>query len=103
VKWDKAVAKLVKDQDTLMSFYDFPAEHWKHIRTSNPPSRACRHALLGNNRKHIRRRPAPSQADQGVPEPQDRPGHGLQTDDVGAEEMEETGRPEPLAGGHQRG
>jgi transposase-like protein len=36
VKWDKAVAKLTKDRDALLTFYDFPAEHWKHIRTSNP-------------------------------------------------------------------
>lgn len=36
VKWEKAVAKLVKDRDALLTFYDFPAEHWKHIRTSNP-------------------------------------------------------------------
>ncbi|MBK1635785.1 IS256 family transposase [Rhodovulum adriaticum] len=36
VKWDKAAAKLVKDRDALLTFYDYPAEHWKHIRTSNP-------------------------------------------------------------------
>lgn len=36
VKWDKAVAKLAKDRDVLLTFYDYPAEHWKHIRTSNP-------------------------------------------------------------------
>ena len=36
VKWDKAVAKLVKDRDALLTLYDYPAEHWKHIRTSNP-------------------------------------------------------------------
>ena len=36
VKWDKAVAKRVKDRDALLTFYDDPAEHWKHIRTSNP-------------------------------------------------------------------
>jgi hypothetical protein len=36
VKWDKAVAKLIKDRDALLTFYDVPAEHWKHIRTSNP-------------------------------------------------------------------
>ena len=35
-KYDKAVAKLVKDRDALLTFYDFPAEHWKHIRTTNP-------------------------------------------------------------------
>lgn len=36
VKYDKAVAKLTRDRDVLLAFYDFPAEHWKHIRTSNP-------------------------------------------------------------------
>ncbi|MDY6816973.1 MAG: IS256 family transposase [Pseudomonadota bacterium] len=36
VKYEKAVAKLVKDRDELLAFYDFPAEHWKHIRTTNP-------------------------------------------------------------------
>ena len=25
-----------KDRDTLLAFYDFPAEHWKHLRTTNP-------------------------------------------------------------------
>jgi transposase-like protein len=36
VKYDKATAKLVKDRDALLTFYDFPAEHWKHVRTTNP-------------------------------------------------------------------
>jgi hypothetical protein len=36
VKYDKTVAKLVKDREVLLAFYDFPAEHWKHIGTSNP-------------------------------------------------------------------
>ena len=35
-KYDKAVACLAKDRDELLAFYDFPAEHWKHIRTTNP-------------------------------------------------------------------
>ena len=35
-KYDKAVQCLVKDQDQLLAFFDFPAEHWDHIRTSNP-------------------------------------------------------------------
>ena len=35
-KYDKAVACLAKDRDVLLAFYDFPAEHWKHIRTTNP-------------------------------------------------------------------
>ena len=36
VKYEKAVGKLLKDRDELLAFYDFPAEHWKHIRTTNP-------------------------------------------------------------------
>ena len=35
-KDDKAVACLAKDRAVLLAFYDFPAEHWKHIRTTNP-------------------------------------------------------------------
>lgn len=35
-KYEKAVTCLVKDRDALLTFYDFPAEHWDHIRTSNP-------------------------------------------------------------------
>ena len=30
------MGKLVKDRGEFLSFYDFPAEHWKHIRTTNP-------------------------------------------------------------------
>ena len=36
MKYDKAVERLVKDRGRLLSFYEFPAEHWKHIRTTNP-------------------------------------------------------------------
>jgi putative transposase len=35
-KYDKAVACLMKDRDVLLTFYDFPAEHWDHLRTANP-------------------------------------------------------------------
>ena len=35
-KYDRAVRCLEKDRDVLLTFYDFPAEHWKHVRTSNP-------------------------------------------------------------------
>lgn len=35
-KYPKACECLKKDQDALFTFYDFPAEHWKHIRTTNP-------------------------------------------------------------------
>ena len=35
-KYPKAVECLTKDQEDLFSFYDFPAVHWRHIRTTNP-------------------------------------------------------------------
>ena len=35
-KYDKAADCLAKDREALLAFYDFPAEHWKHIRTGNP-------------------------------------------------------------------
>ena len=36
VKWPKAVAKITDDADELLTFFDFPAEHWQHLKTSNP-------------------------------------------------------------------
>lgn len=35
-KYDKAMKCLQKDKEELLAFYDFPAEHWQHIRTTNP-------------------------------------------------------------------
>jgi transposase-like protein len=35
-KYPKAVACLTKDQEALLAFLDFPAEHWDHLRTANP-------------------------------------------------------------------
>jgi putative transposase len=35
-KWPKAVAKVVDDTEALLTFYDYPAEHWIHLRTTNP-------------------------------------------------------------------
>ena len=35
-KYSKAVECLLKDQDELLTFFDFPAEHWIHLRTTNP-------------------------------------------------------------------
>ena len=35
-KYPKAVARLDKDWTALTAFYDFPAEHWRHLRTTNP-------------------------------------------------------------------
>ena len=36
VKYEKATHCLANDRDQLLAFYDFPAEHWKHLRTTNP-------------------------------------------------------------------
>ena len=35
-KYERAVTCLTKDRDALLTFYDLPAEHWDHLRTSNP-------------------------------------------------------------------
>jgi len=35
-KWPKAVAKITDDLDVLLEFYAYPAEHWVHLRTTNP-------------------------------------------------------------------
>jgi putative transposase len=35
-KYPKAAECLLKDRDELLAFYDFPAEHWQHLRTTNP-------------------------------------------------------------------
>jgi putative transposase len=35
-KYEKAVACLIKDAEVLLAFFDYPAEHWDHLRTSNP-------------------------------------------------------------------
>ena len=35
-KWPKAVAKVVDDLEVLLAFFDFPAEHWLHLKTTNP-------------------------------------------------------------------
>jgi putative transposase len=35
-KWPKALAKITEHIDVLLAFYDYPAEHWIHLRTTNP-------------------------------------------------------------------
>jgi transposase-like protein len=35
-KWPKAAAKIVDDEEALLCYYDYPAEHWRHLRTTNP-------------------------------------------------------------------
>lgn len=36
VACDKAIAKLIKDREMLLAYYDFPVEPWKYTRTANP-------------------------------------------------------------------
>ena len=36
LKYAKAVDCLLKDRETLLTFFDFPADHWDHLRTTNP-------------------------------------------------------------------
>jgi len=36
VLFRSAVAKVVDDEDVLLAFYDYPAEHWIHLRTTDP-------------------------------------------------------------------
>ncbi len=36
VKWPRASEKIISDKEALLAFYDYPAEHWIHLRTSNP-------------------------------------------------------------------
>ncbi len=36
IKYPKAMHTLAKDKDEMLAFYQFPAEHWGHIRTTNP-------------------------------------------------------------------
>jgi len=57
---------LTKDRDALLAFYDFPAEHWKHLRTTNPIERPLQPSGT-----------APS--GQKLPVEQDGACHGLQT------------------------
>jgi len=35
-KWPKAVKKILSEEEALLAYYDFPAEHWRHLRTTNP-------------------------------------------------------------------
>ena len=65
VKYDKAVECLIKDREPLLAFYDFPAEHWKHLRTSR-------------HRKLVRDHPPPHGAIQGMSFEQDRARYDLQ-------------------------
>jgi transposase-like protein len=90
VKYDKAVGKLTKDRDVLLAFYDFPAEHWKHVRTTNP---------IESTFATVRHRTGKT---KGCLSRKNWPCHGVQTDDVSPDQMAQTRRSQPYARDHRR-
>ncbi|MFD0530420.1 IS256 family transposase [Kitasatospora arboriphila] len=57
-KWPKAVAKIAGDAEELLAFYDFPAEHWIHLRTTNPHRVHVLHGQAPDQGHPRRRSPA---------------------------------------------
>ena len=66
-KFPKAVEKITSEVDVLLEFYNYPAEHWIHLRTTNP------------DRVDILHRAAPDEGHQGPRLPRGRAGDGVQT------------------------
>ena len=87
-KYPQAVACLTKDRDALLAFYDFPAEHWRHIRTTN--------------RKRLRYRPPPHRAHQGLLVSRDNSGHGLQADHHRQQDLAAAHGKQSVAQDHRR-
>ena len=36
MKWPRAVERITSEEEALLRYYDYPAEHWRHLRTTNP-------------------------------------------------------------------
>jgi transposase-like protein len=53
-KYPEALMTLEKDADVLLTFFDFPAEHWKHLRTSTWSSRHSRRCAYGSASRKAR-------------------------------------------------
>ena len=87
VKYDKAVDCLIKDRDALPAFYDFPAEHWKHLRTTN---------VIESSFATIRHRTVRSFLQQ------DRARHDLQARRGRREKLASSRWPQPVAESHPR-
>jgi putative transposase len=90
VKYDKAVECLIKDRHALLAFYDFPAGHWKHLRTTNVIQ------------SFVRDGAPPHRALQGMSFQQDRPRHDLQARRGRREKLASPRRPQPVAETHSR-
>ena len=74
-KYPKATACLSKDRDVLLTFYDFPAEHWIHLRTTNPI------------RMHVRHGPLAASPHERQRQPTGAPDDGLQADAIRTETL----------------
>src|SRR6266581_344449 len=70
-KYPKASECLAKDRDTLLTFYDFPAEHWPHVRTTNPIESTFATVRLRTSKT------------RGCVAPRRAAGHGFQADENG--------------------
>lgn len=79
-KWPKAVAKITDKPDALLCFFDFPAEHWVHLKTTNPIE---------------------STFATSAPENQSHQGPWISGGGTGDGVQADRGRPGPLAGGEQ--
>ena len=75
-KYPKAVECLRKDEEVLFTFYDFPAAHWAHIRTSNPIESTYATVRLATDKTNQRMRVQNGNA-----------GHGLEAGDGGPEDL----------------
>ena len=74
-KYEGACECLRKDREALVAFYDFPAEHWKHLRTTNPIESTFATIRLRHRRT------------KGNGTKEDRPGHDVQVGPGSAETM----------------
>ena len=66
-KYEKAVSCLTKDRKALLAFYDFPAEHWDHLRTGNPIESVFATVRHRTVRCHRRRRSSWCSSSSGPP------------------------------------
>jgi hypothetical protein len=82
-KFPRAAAKITDDLDELLAFHDDPAEHWVHLRTTNPIW------------VHLRHGQAPHQGHQGPRLTGGRAGHGVQADRIRARPLARRQRTPP--------
>ena len=89
-KYDKAVECLIKDRQTLLTFFDLPADHWDHLRTSNPIESVFA-TVQASHRPHEGRAVAGHRAS-----------HGVQTGDGRVKDLAAIARSKPVAESRQR-